>query len=131
MTVDDVKQLREALTMNGKSKILEIICDNGMSFRTIADTVLWDDAKERLVVIHNEPERHYKNEKPIAITVTEYEHIQFLRTNIKLEELDDMMSSLESAGVTINDKAKIKKYFSDLLSINDLARDPDEKKGYL
>lgn len=131
MTLDDVKTMRTALTMDGKSKILEVVCDNGMNFRTISDWIIWDDAKERLVVFHIEEERHYRNEKPIALVTTEYEHIQYLKTNLEFKDLDEMFTFIEGAGTPVEDKDKIKKLFETYLCINDLARDPNEKKGYL
>ena len=79
MTKQDVLMIRDVY--RNKKIPYTIICDNSMTFNDGIDgsVILWCDDKEVFVCVRSNPEGS-QAVKPIEITCTEYEHIQFIRS---------------------------------------------------
>lgn len=83
MTREDVIKIRDVYRNSNPKIPYTIICDNGMLFNDGMEgsVILWCDDLEVFTCVRSNPEG-YQALKPIEITCTEYEHIQFIRANV-------------------------------------------------
>lgn len=80
MTKEDIIKIRDIFRTSDPKIPYTVICDNSMAFNDGIDgcLILWHDDLEVLVSIRSNPEGT-QAQKPIEITCTEYDHIQFIR----------------------------------------------------
>ena len=110
MTTEQIKEIRD--TFQGvPGVVIKIILDNSIIFHgnLKGQVLLWDDAKKRLTCIRENttsmeaPQRL----KPWEITVTSYEHIQYMIATVDIDNVEKYLDA-----ISYSNKDKLIKYLS-------------------
>lgn len=82
-----------------------VICDNGIYLGGSETSLLWDDTNELLISVKANINPYTQAKAPIEITVTEYEHIQYIQGQFAVD--NKLKTALTTFGFKAEDVTKI------------------------
>lgn len=109
MTKEQIIKFRDEI---GKETPMKVICDNEHFFYDNLDEyfpIIWDDDNEVLIQIQpNNHDQYSAPRLPYRISISMYEHIQFIEAYVDMKMAVKSIDNLKSLGFEITDEQKEK-----------------------
>ena len=131
MDVALVKKYRELADKNHLP--MKVICDNEHWFLHNVDNgfkIIWDDESETLTAMHTNNDYYSQCALPIKLTVTQYEHIQFIEVFMdKVAAVVELGNQKDSGKLTESEFEHDLQLLSNHASISTLQNDRGTQKA--